>query len=164
MHCLAPDGAGDDLHGPCGIVAPGAGLDAQAAAVAGGEKRCMPAEEAFGRQRLGKALGGIQHHIHHTVRMAVGGGQRTDVHAQAARDGRAHGLTAERLAFDGAGGDDLLRQRLQGGLGAVDFGQGGGQRGGIEPPLRPAGALPEVRAAAGLFLTTCGDYAAHPPQ
>lgn len=124
----------------------------------------MPAEEAFGRQRLGKALGGIQHHVHHTVHMPVGGGQRTDVHAQAARDGRAHGLTAERLAFDGAGGDDLLRQRLQGGLGAVDFGQGGGQRGGIEPPLRPAGALPEVRAAAGLFLTTCGDYAAHPPQ
>ena len=100
--------AGDHLHGAAGIGAPCGHGDACAPAVAGGEQCRVPAKQALGREGLVKVLGGVEHHVHHTVHVAVCGGKRTNVHAQPAGDGGAHGVQIQRLTFDGAGGDDFL--------------------------------------------------------
>lgn len=119
MHFFAAHGAGDDLRRPGGVVAPRADMDAHAAAVARREEGGVPAKQPLGRQRLGVVLGGIQHHVDHAVHMPVGGCQRADVHAQAPGDRRPDGGLVQRFAFDGAGGDDFLCQRLQRGLVAL---------------------------------------------
>jgi hypothetical protein len=85
--------------------------------------------------------GGVKHHLDHTVNVPVHRGQRADVDAEPARDGRAHGRGVELLAFDLAGLDDIFGQGRQTGLvsqghadvgraphqqplGAADVGQG----------------------------------------
>ena len=178
VHFLFTHRARHHLHGACGIVAPRTHLDANPTAVAGGEQRCMPAKQALGCERLGMLLGCVQHHVHHAVYVAVGGRQRTDVHPQPTGNRRAHGVQVQRLALDGAGGDDFLGEGLQRGLvslrqpklshaprqmplRAVHLCQRRGQGSRVKPPLRPVGALPDV-GAAGLGLVRVHAAIMHP--
>ena len=46
----------------------------------------MPPEQPFIRQRLVISLRGVEHHLHHTFDMAVGGLQGADVHSEATGD------------------------------------------------------------------------------
>ncbi len=115
--------------------------------------------------------------------MPVAGCQGANVEAQLAGHGGAHGVQVQPFAFDGAGGDDFLRQHLQGGLVALRQAQLGhapgqhalcavhlrqwrGQGGRVKTPLRPIGALPEVSAGGvgRCFRDTCGDYGVYSPQ
>jgi hypothetical protein len=113
MHPLAADGAGHHLHRAAGIVAPAADLDPGKAGVAGGKQRGMPAEQTLPRHRRMAVGGGIEHHLDHAFDVAIHRGQRADVHAQPAGDGRAHGFDVELLTLDLAGLDHVLGQRRQ---------------------------------------------------
>ena len=126
----------------------------------------MPAKQALGGQGLVKVAGGVQHHVHHAVHMPVAGCQGSNIEPQLAGHGGAHGVQVQPLAFNGAGGDDFLRQHLQGGLVplrqpqrchapgqhalcAVHLRQRRGQGCGIKSQVRPIGQLPEVAGRAG---------------
>jgi len=78
--------------------------------------------------------------------------------------------SVQLLALDGTGGDDFLREGLQASLvalcqpqlghaahevalGAVYLGQRRSQRGAVELPVWPVGALPDVAAVAGWFFS-----------
>ena len=105
-----------------------------------------------------------------TPSMLRSAGARAPISApQPPGDARSHGVQVECLAFDGAGGNDFLRQRLQCGLVAlcqtqpghaarqmplrtVDLRQWRSQRSRVKPPMRPVGALPEVGAATFGFI------------
>jgi hypothetical protein len=56
---------------------------------------------------------GIEHHLDHALDVAIHRRQGADVDAQAAGDGRAHGLDVELLALDLAGLDHVLGERRQ---------------------------------------------------
>jgi hypothetical protein len=131
--------------GPCGVIPPGADADADEAAVTRGKQGGLPGEQALGGQGRGTARRGVQHHIHDPFDMAIHRGQRADLHAQAAGDGRTHRLCVEPLALDLAGPDHIFRERPQAGpvaqnhadigqatheqpLGAADVGQQADQR------------------------------------
>ena len=130
----------------------------------------MPAKQALGGQGLVKVAGGVQNHVHHAVHMAVAGCTNflflADVEPQLAGHGGAHSIQVQPLALNGAGGDDFLRQHLQGGLVAlrqpqrchapgqhalcaVHLRQRRGQGCGIKSKVRPIGQLPEVAGRAG---------------
>ena len=93
-------------------------------------------------------------------------GPGLNIEPQLAGHGGAHGVQVQPLAFNGAGGDDFLRQHLQGGLVplrqpqrchapgqhalcAVHLRQRRGQNCGIKSQVRPIGQLPEVAGRAG---------------
>jgi hypothetical protein len=113
VHALAVSGTGDHLHRPGCIVTPGADPDVREATVAGGKKRCMPTQKTLGGERGFAAGGRIQHHLDDALDMAIHRCQRTDVHPEAGRDGRAHSVHVELLAFDFAGLDRLERLSLK---------------------------------------------------
>ena len=145
--------------GPAASLRHAAHLNAQPPAVADREQGGVPAKQALGRERLRVVLGGVQHHVHHAINMAIRRGERANGHAQPPGDAGAHGVQVQGFAFDGAGGDDFLREGLHGGLVAlrqpqlghaarqmplcaVHLRQGRSQGGGIPAPLGPVGALP----------------------
>ena len=157
VHLAPADGAGDHLHRSGRIVAPGAGADRREAAVAGREKRGMPAEQALARERLRMRAGGVEHHLDHAVDVPIRRRQRADVQAQPAGDGRTHRFGVELLALDLAGLDDILGQHPQGGrvalrqahvapcaravpLGSVHGSERSGQDGEVVAQARPAGS------------------------
>lgn len=153
--------AGDHLHRAVGIIAPAANGNGRHAGVTGREQGGMPAVQALGAQGLGAAGGGVEHHVHHALGVAIDGGQRADVHAQTSGDGRAHGCRVQRFALDGAGPDHVLGQCGQAGLGAqrqtgigqpaqqqtlraADLGQRPAQRLQVIAPMGPLRLLPDI--------------------
>ncbi len=76
----------------------------------------MPAEQALAGDGSLAVGGGVEHHFDHPFDVTIHRGQRTDVGAQPARDGGAHGIDVEQLALDFAGLDDVLGQHRQAGL------------------------------------------------
>ena len=79
VDALPADRAGDDLHGACASIAPGADRDLFHAAAAGGKERGVPAEQAFGGQRLVVFLGRVEHHLDNAFHIAVGRRQGADI-------------------------------------------------------------------------------------
>jgi len=94
--------------------------------------------------------------------------KRTDVHAQPARDGRAHRFDIELLALDLAGLDHVLGERRearlsaqrhadvsqapqQQPLGTTDLGHGPGQHRQVETPVRPVAGLPDIFVIAAIY-------------
>jgi len=105
----------------------------------------MPAEQTLPRYRCLAVGRGIQHHLDHALDVPIDRRKRADVHAQPARDGRAHGFDVELLALDLTGLDHVLGERRearlvtqshadvskaphQQPLGTTDLGHGPGQR------------------------------------
>jgi len=163
----AADGAGHHLHRAGGIVAPAADLDPGKAGIAGGKQCGMPTEQTLPRYRCLAVGRGIQHHLDHALNVPIDRGQGADVHAQPARDGRAHGFDVELLALDLAGLDHVLGERRearliaqrhadvgqaphQESLGTTDLGHGPGQSSQVEAPVRPVASLPDVVVIAAI--------------
>ena len=65
----------------------------------GNSAACQP-KSLLLRQRFGIALRRIEHHLDDAFDITVGGSQPADIHAEAARDRRAHLLPVENLAFN----------------------------------------------------------------
>src|SRR5690606_31928130 len=99
MHPLAADGAGHHLHGPAGIVAPAADLDLGESGVTGGNQSGMPTEQTLPCYRSLAVGRGTYRHLDPALDVPIDRGKRTDVHAQPARDGRAHRFDIELLAL-----------------------------------------------------------------
>jgi hypothetical protein len=61
-------------------------------------------------------LGRVEHHFDHAFNMPVGWHESPDVDSEPTRNRRADLLAVEHLAFDFAGLQNVLRQRLEHGL------------------------------------------------
>ncbi len=133
----------------------------------------MPTEQTLGGGRLGVSRGGVEDHLHDPFDVAVHRRQRADVHAQPARDGRAHGTRVQRFAFDGAAGDDVVGERRhrclvaqgqarigqppqQQALRTADLRQAVRERGEVEAPARPLGGLPDVGRISAIHAEIVG--------
>ncbi len=73
MNVLAAMGTGDDLHWSGSFVAPRADDDFSHAASPRWEERCVPAEQPILGEFILVLLGGVEHHLDHTLDAAVGG-------------------------------------------------------------------------------------------
>ena len=116
MDTLTPDRTGDDLHRTCPVIAPGTHADLAHATAAGWKQRRVPGEESVGGERLVVVARRVQHHLDDAFDVAVRGHNAPDIHPEAARDGGAHLLSVQRLAFDLAALDHVVGQRLKDGL------------------------------------------------
>ena len=172
MHPFAANRTGYHLHGSAGIVAPLAHGDPGHPAAPGREQRGVPSEQPFGAQRLGIALGRIEHHLDDAFDIAVAGNQSGNVHAEAAGNRGAHLLAIEMLALDLARLDHVFGQRLEDGLLAQREADGlhppdqsplpvthrcqlGGKLRVAPPEVRPVIALVDV---GHNLRTLCGVY------
>ena len=86
MNLLSAVGPRHYLHRAGTVIAPVPDDDLRHAASPGGEQSCMPAEEAFLRERGLKVPRRIQHHLDDAFHIAIGRGQGADVDAQPLRD------------------------------------------------------------------------------
>ena len=77
----------------------------------------MPGEEPFFGQRLLISLCRIEHHLNDTLDIAVGSRQSADIDSQTARNGGAHLIPVENLAFNLTRLQDIFRQGLQNSFG-----------------------------------------------
>ena len=165
MHPSAPQRAGHHLHRTGGIVAPAAHVDPDQSRIARGEQRRVPPEQAVTSDRGAAVGGGVEHHLDHAFDVTIHRGQRADVDAKSASDGRADGLDVELLSLDLAGLDDVLGQHRKAGLiaqghadvgqssyqqplGAADVGQGLSQGRQVKAPNWPVAGLPDVGVIA----------------
>ena len=110
---LAPDRSRDDLHRSGSPGAPGTDGDLGHAAATGREQGRVPAEQALLCQGRAVVLGGVKHHLDDPFDIAVHWRERPDVHAQSPRYRGPDLLAVKLLAFNLAGFQDLLSQRLQ---------------------------------------------------
>ena len=173
MHTPPADGSRDDLHWPQGIVTPGTDPDPGEARVAGRKEGGMPAKQPFPREGRLTVGGGIEHHLHHAIGLAIRGCQRPDIHPQTPREGRAHRGDIELLALDLTGLDDVIGQGVQAGLvaaghanigqpaqqqplGPADLRQGARQGGEVITPMWPVIPLPEVGTFAAIHAVIMG--------
>ena len=90
MDALMADGSRDNLHRAGAVITPGPYPDLPHAAASGGKQRRVPSKEPFGRERLIIVTGGVEHHLNDALDVPVCGLQRTDVHAEPARNRRSH--------------------------------------------------------------------------
>ena len=76
----------------------------------------MPGEQPVSGKLFLVLLRGVEHHLHHTLDIAVGGRQRSHLHSETARDRGPHLILVKNFALDLARLEHVFGQGLEGGL------------------------------------------------